>query len=132
MKKTTLLFTCLCAIFLIAPFDATPTFRRATILVGGKAAVKIPNKAYSWFYLREGGHKVKTSWGTIYKGVKIVEIPLNAQSGVTYYLRLSGTKTIGISYEGHASRLDPVDAELATKELSKIKSYEPADIQSVD
>lgn len=112
--------------------DAPPTFRRATILVGGKAALKLPNKAYSWFYLREGDHKIKTNWGAIYKGVKIVEIPLNAQSGATYYLRLSGTKTVGISYDGHASRLDPVDAELATKELAKIKSYEPADMQSVD
>lgn len=112
--------------------DAPPTFRRATILVGGKAALKLPNKAYSWFYLKEGEHKIKTSWGTIYRGVKIVEIPLNAQAGTTYYLRLSGTKTVGISYDGHASRLDPVDAVLATKELAKIKSYEPADIQNVD
>lgn len=112
--------------------DAPPALRRATILVGGKAALKLPNKAYSWFYLREGDHKVRTSWGTIYRGVKIVEIPLNVHAGATYYLRLSGTKTVGIAYDGHASRLDPVDAELAAKELAKIKSYEPADIQNVD
>lgn len=112
--------------------DAPPAMRRATLLVDGKAALRLPNKAYSWFYLREGDHKVKTSWGTIYRGVKIVEIPLSVQAGSTYYLRLSGTKTIGISYDGHASRLDPVDAELAAKELARIKSYEPADIQNVD
>ncbi len=106
--------------------DAPPAFRRAGIVVDDREVVKLPNKAYSWFYLKEGSHTIKTSWGKIYRGVDLVEIPLTVQASGTYYLRLSGTKVPMVTYDRHTSRLDPVDAALADKEMRVLRDYEAA------
>jgi hypothetical protein len=108
-----------------------PILHRAKIMVGNKTVLKLPNKNYSWFYLREGSQTVYTISSGIFSKNKI-QVPLNVQAGATYYLRLSGTKSQWGSADVYNTRLDPVDADLATKELAKIKSYEPAEIQNVN
>jgi hypothetical protein len=100
--------------------------------VDEKEVLKLPNKAYSWFYVSEGNHTVKTNWGSIYKGVPIVELALPTAAGETYYIRLSGTKVPQGTYDAHTSTLDPVTGSLANKEMIRLKKYTPADLQQVD
>lgn len=112
--------------------DSPPTLRRAGILVDEKEVLKLPNKGYSWFYVSEGSHTVKTNWGSIYRGVPVVEMALPAEAGKTYYIRLSGTKVPQGTYDAHTSTLDLVTGSLGNKELVVIKKYAPADLQKVD
>jgi hypothetical protein len=111
--------------------NSPPILHRTKIMVGNKTVMKLPNKNYSWFYLREGNRTVHTPTGGLFSKAK-VQVPMTVQAGATYYLRLSGTKSQWGTADIYNTRLDPVDAGLATKELSKIKSYDPAEMQSVE
>lgn len=117
-------------VYLYRP-DAPPAMRRAGILIDGREVMKVPNKAYSWFYIRDGQYTIQTKWGKIYNGVEKVNKSFQFGSGETYYLRLSGTKVPKGTYDFHTSRLDQVTGVLAKKELEKIKRYSAADIQTV-
>ena len=112
--------------------DCPPTLRGARIVVGADEVAKLSNKAYTWFYLKEGPHNLSTNWGKIYKGVPKVDVTLNVVAGESYYFRLTGTKVPQYSYDAHTSSLDQVTGNLANKEMPRLKKYVPAEKQQVD
>lgn len=111
--------------------DSPPILRSPKIIVDGKETLKLSNKAYSWFYVRPGNHAVATEWG-IFGGAQEKNISLTVENGKTYYLRAGGTKSSQGSYDSYHSTLDPVDENLAGKELKKITRYIPATPQTVE
>ncbi len=111
--------------------DCPPRLRGARIFIDGQKVAKLTNKAYTWFYVSEGSHALNTAWGSIYKGAEEVNKNLNIVAGESYYFRMSGTTVTNYSYDSHTSALDPVTANLAEKELPRIKKYVPAEVQQV-
>jgi len=111
--------------------DCPPRMRGARIVVGEEQVAKLTNKAYTWFYLSEGSHALSTNWGKIYKGADKVNFNLNVVAGESYYYRLTGTTVTNYTYDSHTSTLDQVTANLAKKELPRIRKYVPAEKQQV-
>lgn len=111
--------------------NSPPIIRSPKIIVDGKNVLKLSNKAYSWFYVRPGEHTIATDWG-MFRGAQEKNISLTVESGRTYYLRASGTKSSQGSYDSYHSTLDSVDENLAGKELNKLTRYIPASPQTVE
>lgn len=111
--------------------DSPPILRSPKIIVDGKETLKLSNKSYSWFYVRAGNHTIATEWG-IFGGAQEKNISLTVENGKTYYLRAGGTKSSQGSYDSYHSTLDPVDENLAGRELKKITRYIPATPQTAE
>lgn len=100
-----------------------PGMRTPKVVVDGDAISKLPNNAYTWFYVKPGSHTIKTKWGFM-SDIPDLEFVANVAANQTYYLKMSGSVTSwGSAGTKVRSGIKEVPQSEALADLEKAKHY---------
>lgn len=107
-----------------------PGMRTPKVVVDGDAISKLPNNAYTWFYLKPGTHTIKTKWGFM-SDIPDLEFVANVAANQTYYLKMSGSMTSwGRAGTKVHTGIKEVPQGEALAELEKAKQYVAASAET--
>lgn len=100
-----------------------PGMRTPKVVVDGDAISKLPNNAYTWFYVKPGTHTIKTKWG-LFADIPELELVATIDANQTYYLKMSGSvKSWGAGTTKVHTGIKEVSQSEALADLQKAKKY---------
>ncbi|MDO8493926.1 MAG: DUF2846 domain-containing protein, partial [Deltaproteobacteria bacterium] len=96
--------------------------RKPTILIDREEVSKLPNNAYTWFYVSAGSHSLQTKWGA-FSDIPGLEMVVNLAPGETYYLQLeSVSRQMGNQIKVYTA-IKEIASDVALQDLQKTKKY---------
>ncbi|HBF13403.1 MAG TPA: hypothetical protein DDW49_08490 [Deltaproteobacteria bacterium] len=119
------------ALVYVCRLKALPMGGRANVMVDKRSIVKISNHEYTWFYLKEGPHRMKIRWSAL-SNIPNLEFNFPTKSQQTYFLKITTGAGFNLFGGNTQASVQGVDETTALQELTEIRSYEPANIQKVD
>lgn len=103
-----------------------PGMRTPKIVVDGDTVSKLPNNAYTWFYVKPGTHTIKTKWGA-FSDIPDLEFVATIAANQTYYLKMSGSvRSWGSMGTKVHTGVKEVPQSEALADLQKAKKYAEA------
>lgn len=102
-----------------------PTMYKNKIHIDGEHLVSLPNKSFTWMYVEQGEHDLKSNWPAVSMIIG-KKLKIDVEAGKYYFLKLEGRMEFtGMGHSYAVNQSGAMEASQALAELEVCCKYVP-------